>query len=187
MTIKRSKSEMGVSLIEVMVSIVILLVAVTGALGYRYYAALDARRAAMRRTSARIGLLLSESWRGVKGDSTYDPITYLGSDLAITTSTGPAEPNGFTPLGSYTVVSNDGATYYATMSWKDVSTGLRALNVVVHLQPTRQIRTCRGIIGVLTDYAEEETYSSTWLYAYRAGGSHGSCGYRHIGYRYYTG
>jgi len=130
MTIKRSKSETGVTLIEVMVSIVILLVAVTGTFGYRYYAALDARRAAMRRTSARIGLLLCESWRGVKGDSTYDPITYLGSDLAITTSTGPAEPNGFTPLGSYTVVSND-ATYYATMSWKDVSTGLRALNVVV--------------------------------------------------------
>jgi len=54
----------------------------------------------------------------------------LGSDLTITASSGPAEPTDFTLLGSYTVTVN-GANYYITLSWKDVSTGLRALNVVV--------------------------------------------------------
>jgi len=132
MTIKRSKSETGFTLIEVMLAILILTVAVIGTSGYRYYAALDARRAAMRSASARIGLLLCESWRGTSDPNTFDPTDPNGfaSELTITNSAGPAEPNGFTPLGSYTVVS-DGATYYATMSWKDVSTGLRALNVVV--------------------------------------------------------
>lgn len=95
----------------------------------------------MRATAARIGLLLCESWRGVKGTETYDPVAYFGSDLAITTDsvfefssghaiTGPIVTEGFTPLGTYSVVAND-ATYYAILSWKVVSPELRALNVVI--------------------------------------------------------
>ena len=80
--------------------------------------------------AARIGLMLCESWRGVKGIETYDPTAHLGSVLTITESTGPDKPEDFTLLGSYTVTL-DGANYYTTLSWKDVSTGLRALNIVV--------------------------------------------------------
>jgi len=120
----------GFSLVDVMSAIIVLAVMVIGAANYRYYAALDERNASMQITAARIGALLCESWRGVKGIDTYDPTIYSCPELAITPSTGPDEPEGFTPLGSYTVELN-GGNYHATLSWKDIHTELRALNVVV--------------------------------------------------------
>ncbi len=120
----------GFSLVSVMIATVIILVALIGTSNFRYYSTLDAQKAAAKITASRIGLMLCENWRGIGGIETYDPTTSLGSDLTITTSTGPAEPADFTLLGSYTITLN-GANYYITLSWKDVSTGLRALNVVV--------------------------------------------------------
>ena len=117
-------------MVDAMVALAILSVGVMAATNYRYYAALDARKATVHTTAARIGQMLCESWRGVEGAETYDPITYLGSNLKITTSTGPEKPGDFTLLGSYTVRLN-GVDYYVTMSWKDIYSGLRALNVVV--------------------------------------------------------
>ena len=120
----------GFSLVDIMISIVVLLVALIGTSNFRYYTALDSQKAAAKITAARIGLMLCESWRGLGGTETYDPATYFGSALTITQSTtGPDKPEDFTLLGSYTVTLN-GANYYITLSWKDVSTGLRALNVV---------------------------------------------------------
>ncbi|GAG18683.1 unnamed protein product [marine sediment metagenome] len=113
-----------------MIAIVIILTALIGTSNFRYYSTLDAQKAATKITASRIGLMLCENWRGIGGVGTYDPTTSLGSALTITTSTGPAEPGDFTLLGSYTITVN-GANYYITLSWKDVSTGLRALNVVV--------------------------------------------------------
>jgi len=140
MTVKRLKSAGGFTLVEVMATIVILSVAVIGASGYRYYAALDARKGAMKTTAARIGLLLCESWRGVNGTDTYDPVAQFSSELAITENST-LDENGhqhqyaykdgtFTLLGKYDVVVND-TNYCAFLSWRDVATGLRALNVVV--------------------------------------------------------
>jgi prepilin-type N-terminal cleavage/methylation domain-containing protein len=128
--ISKSPFRSGLSLVETMVALAILSVGVIAATNYRYYAALDARRAAMYTAAAGIGQMLCESWRGVEGDETYDPATYFGSNLEITPSTGPDKPEGFTLLGSYTVQLN-GVSYYVTMSWKKIYTGLRALNVVV--------------------------------------------------------
>jgi hypothetical protein len=124
----------GVTLIGTMVAVVILLIALIGTSSFRYYAALDGRRANTQTTAARIALTLCESWQGVKGDQNYDPIALLSPDLKITqSSTGPAKPGDFTLLGSYVVVLNyvDRVNYNVTLSWKDVQTGLRALNVVV--------------------------------------------------------
>ena len=126
----------GLSLVDVMGAIVVLAVTVIGTADYRYYAVLDERKATIQLTAARIGVLLCESWRGVKGSSTYDPTTYSGSDLTITTGTGPNEPEGFTLLGKYTIELN-GGNHYTTLSWKDVQAELRALNVVV-ISPLRE-------------------------------------------------
>ena len=120
----------GFSLVSVMIAIVIILAALVGTSNFRYFSTLDAKKAAAKITASRIGLMLCENWRGLGGIETYDPAASLGSALTITTSTGPAEPADFTLLGSYTITVN-GANYYITLSWKDVSTGLRALNVVV--------------------------------------------------------
>jgi hypothetical protein len=126
----RIRCRTGMSLVEIMVSIVILLAALIGTSNLRYYAALDAQKAAARIKAARIALVLCESWRGVGGDEAYDPAAHLGSNMAVTDSDGPDKPGDFTLLGSYKVVL-DGVNYYATLSWKDVSSGLRALNIVV--------------------------------------------------------
>ncbi len=124
------RSGRGFSLVSIMVAIVIILVALIGTTNFRYFSALDAKKAAARITAARIGLMLCENWRGLEGTETYDPATYFGSDLTITQSAGPNKPEDFTLLGSYTVTLN-GANYYMTLSWTDVSTGLRALNIIV--------------------------------------------------------
>jgi len=136
MAVKQLKSAAGFTLVEVMTAILILSVAVIGASGYRYYAALDARRAAMQMTGARVALLLCESWRGLSDPNTFDPAAQFSSELTITTATEASmleyhyKAADFTLLGVYTVAAN-GVIYYAVLSWKDVGSGLRALNVVV--------------------------------------------------------
>lgn len=136
MTVKQLKSAAGFTLVEVMAAILILLVAVIGASGFRYYAALDCRRAAMQTTGARVGLLLCENWRGLSDPNTFDPVAHFGSELAITTvaETSMLEYHyksaDFTLLGAYRVTANS-ISYYAVLSWKNVGSGLRALNVVV--------------------------------------------------------
>lgn len=132
MIVKRHKTIAGFTLIEVMISATIFVVAVLGTSAYRYTAALDARKADLQTSGARIALLLCESWGGVKGSETYDPTAYFASELTITTITGSAgvEYEDFTLLGGYTVALN-GVNYYAILSWKDVSAELRALSVIV--------------------------------------------------------
>jgi hypothetical protein len=128
------RNRRGVSLVGTMVAAVILLIALIGTSSFRYYAALDGRRAGTQTTAARIALTLCESWRGVKGDQTYDPAAHLSSDLRITASSeGPDNPGDFNLLGKYAVVLDyiDSVDYNVTLSWKDVQTGLRALNVIV--------------------------------------------------------
>ncbi|HUV67805.1 MAG TPA: hypothetical protein VMW24_28200 [Sedimentisphaerales bacterium] len=130
----RNQRRRGVSLVGTMVAVVILLIALIGTSSFRYCAALDARRADAQTAAARVALMLCESWSGVDGAVTYNPVIQLGTDLVVTTSTtGPATPADFTRLGTYKVVLKDyhGVNHYATLSWKDVQPGLRALNVVV--------------------------------------------------------
>ena len=133
-TVNKIRHRRGVSLGSTLVAVVILLIAVIGTSSFRYYSAMDTRRADAQTAAARIALTLCESWRGINGDATYNPVTYLGTNLAITQSTtGPEKPSDFTLLGNYAVDVDDihGVTHYATLSWKDVQPGLRALNVVV--------------------------------------------------------
>ena len=126
----RIRCRRGYSLIGIMISIIIFLTALIGTSNFRYYSTLDAQKAAAKITASRIGLMLCENWRGLGGIETYDPVAYFGSDLTFTASSGPAEPGDFTLLGSYTTTVNS-ANFYITLSWKDVSAGLRALNIIV--------------------------------------------------------
>jgi len=119
-------------LVGTLVAITILSIAIIGAAHFRYFSAMDSRKAVMHSEAARIAVMLSESWRAVNGVETYDPVDDFGSGLTITDiGDGDIEyDETFTLLGSYEVGLND-KTYYATLSWKDVSTGLRALNIIV--------------------------------------------------------
>ena len=125
----------GFSLVDTMVAVVILLIAVIGTSIFRYNAVLDGRKFDTQTTAARLGLMLSESWRGINGDLAFDPRRLSNSDLTVsqTIQSYSAKPLDFTLLGSYTITLNDshGANYHAILSWKDIQSGLRALNVVV--------------------------------------------------------
>jgi len=129
-----SKSRTAVTLIEVMSAIVILVIAVLGASGYRYYSTLDARRADFQNAAARIALLLCENWRGRGYDppTPYNPVVHLTSaNLTVATSgTGPDYAEGFTGLGRYDITM-DGVHYWAALSYDAGTDGLRTLNVVV--------------------------------------------------------
>jgi len=119
-----------------MVAVTVLLIAFIGTSSFRYCAALDGRKAKAQTAAARIVLMLCESWRGINGDVTFDPTELCGTDLTIDTlETDLDKPLDFNLLGSYVVVldTNDSnhINYYATLSWKDIQPGLRALNVVV--------------------------------------------------------
>ena len=136
MTFRQPKSRAGITLIEVMAAIVIISIAVLGASGYRYYSALDAKRASVQSTAARIALLLSENWRGRGYDRTtdFDPVSQLDSDIAIAVSSmGPDYPSDFTLLGRYEITVND-ARFWAALSYRDDSADLRTLNTVIAWQ-----------------------------------------------------
>ena len=136
MPYRRCKLLAAVTLIEVMAAIVIVVVAVLGASGYRYYSTLDARRADFQNAAARIALLLCENWRGLGYDRTtsYDPVAHLTSANLTVADSGDVGPAyGLTnDLGKYEITM-DGVHYWAALSWEEdpATEGLRALNVVV--------------------------------------------------------
>jgi len=127
----------GMSLVSTMVAVTILLIALIGTSTFRYAAALDGRRASAHTTASRVALALGESWRGLKGDVTLDPTELGSSEMTVSASSWNSheKPDDFTLLGNYKVVLDDddpdSVNYYATMSWKDIQPGLRALNVSV--------------------------------------------------------
>ena len=132
---KHPKSATAVTLVEVALATLLMAVGFLGATSYRYYAALDEQRATMWRSAARIGLLFSDSWRGLKGSETYDPLAHVGSGLDIKPIAGSEAPDGFNLKGTY-VIATDRHHYFATLSWKQVEPELKALNVVVNWMPS---------------------------------------------------
>ncbi len=122
----RTNNKTGLTLIEVMVAMVILMVAGLGALAFRYYCSLDARKADIQITAARIGTMLLESWIGQGGSTSYNPVTQLTAQLKSTDPassvdggvTGPEPQGGLSRTGSnndYKIVVN-GVNYYVTLS-----------------------------------------------------------------------
>ena len=125
---KKNVQKRGLTLIEVMIAMGILMFAVIGAMGYRYYSALDTRKADEQITAGRIGQMLLEGWRGGGGRNMGDPynsfnpvnLSVPDAQLLIANgSSGPPVPSGFTSFGSTYRVMSEGARYYATLSYKD--------------------------------------------------------------------
>ncbi len=118
------------TLVEVMVAVTVLLVAMLGTSAYHYSAALNARRGNIYATASRTALLLSEGWNGVFGATNFNPVTAFGEQLTFTNSEGPEQPGGFTLLGKYRIEIDD-VGYYATLSYKNIASELRALNIII--------------------------------------------------------
>ncbi len=149
----------GLTLVELMATMVIIAVAVVGAMGFRYQAGLQARHARVRLTAARLASALLYGWKGNGGHSGYswyeveDPTDYDPSDpndydpadidnvdfnLGLTIEDeepGPDLPEGFTPLDTdakpnYSTTI-DGVCYYITLGYKDEEYEPRTLYVCV--------------------------------------------------------
>jgi Tfp pilus assembly protein PilV len=133
----RTNNKTGFTLVEVMVAMVIIIIGIVGAMGFRYFCVLDAKKADAQITAARIATLLLEDWKGA-GGLAYVPNTNLSSSSGLTvaaSSTGPAAafPNSILNNTSYHVVCNVNASsiihYYVTLS--SAATLPRTLNVSV--------------------------------------------------------
>ena len=113
----------GLTLVEIMISLVIILVVVVGAMGFRYSAVMDAREADARITAARVGSMLLDAWVSRIGDTAFDPVAEFNPGIPIAVSaSGPDVASGFTELNKYHIICDD-VNYYATLSHKPTSSG----------------------------------------------------------------
>lgn len=123
------KQKKALTLIEIMAAMALIFVAVIGAMSFRYYCALDARKADVQITAARLASTLLQAWRATQGSLDYNPVTELGAELPISDST--TGPVGFAAvLGSYAIVVNH-VNYYATLSYEDQADEPRRINANV--------------------------------------------------------
>lgn len=124
MTIKKHKS--GFTLIEVAISILIIMVLVTGAMAYQYRSTCDVKLSEIQATAGRLSMLLLEGWKGAQGVDDFDPVSAFDSEIIITESaSGPDIPvgkSGFTMtlLGYYRIQVED-IYYYVTLSFDEAS------------------------------------------------------------------
>lgn len=126
----------GLTLIEIMVAVAVIAVAAIGAMMFRYYCVLDARKADVQMVAGRVGVLLLESWKGMAGLNTFDPTaigSISGSGITITSGvSGPPGPSDYTPLNTGYRITANRVNYYATLSYKDATpTAPKMLNVNV--------------------------------------------------------
>lgn len=84
---RRFNSTGGLTLIEVMIAILILSITALATSGFRYYAAMDARKADVQITAARLASLILSGWKGCGGYSGYSKYDLLGVD--------PLDPNDY--------------------------------------------------------------------------------------------
>jgi len=115
----------GFTLTEVMISILIVMVLVTGAMGYQYNSTRDVKVSEVQAAASRIAMLLLEGWKGQQGDTAFDPVAVFSDEMAIQTASGPGAPDNsggvpLTTLDSYEVVLR-GVYYFITLSYEPSS------------------------------------------------------------------
>ncbi len=154
MKAQKNKCISGLSLVEVMLAMVVIMFAVIGAIGFRSFCAMDAAKADEKISAARIASALIESWKGTGGDGDYDPFSQYGYELEISSSDDGLEvPEEFTEVGMYRIVSG-GEDYFATLAYKDDATDVepRILNVSVLCPHDREDNTQAGQSAKLSTY-----------------------------------
>lgn len=161
MTEKRPVCRQGVTLIEVLVSSVVLLVAFLGTIVFRYNAVLGARKADLHAAAANNALLLSEAWRAASDPEVFDPTSLSDArELLIEPAKeGPPVPDGFVPLGTYAIIADD-VRYLTALSWgyDPAAVPLRTLNVAIAWQPQTSTSPANDSIGkvfTLNAYTEK--------------------------------
>lgn len=126
------KRKRGVTLIEVMVAALAATVIVIGVMQYQYHCALDAHKADVQATGARLALLMMEGWKVVAGDVlTYEPLDDF--DMILVGEFVPISDPGIPGLPLFFrayMVDVDGVKYFVKLSYNDAIPP-RTLNVSV--------------------------------------------------------
>jgi len=136
MTVRKTRSLRGVSLIEVSVAVAVLAVAAIGALGYQYHATRRTILAKDKLTATRTCCLLLEDWKSTGGEDNYDPSTL---DMGFT-ATGTAD--------QYRTRVN-GLPMVVTLGWRDLESDsdagvtLREIRTTVRWRQDRALGTIR--------------------------------------------
>jgi len=108
---RRARGGLGAfTLVEVVLSIVILMVLVNGVLGYQYLSARDAKLAEVHAAGGRLATLMLQSWKGCGGTNDFDPVDAFRGEIDIRlSSSGPEVPEEgtFSAHGQYRVRLND--------------------------------------------------------------------------------
>jgi Tfp pilus assembly protein PilV len=121
----RSGKKLGITIIEVLISIGILGTASMGVLSYQYGANKQMKIAQVNIAATQVAQLLLEDWKSVGGDENYDPLT-----LSIGFIVSPDHD------GTKQIVI-DNVTFKTVMTWQDVETDaasgmtLRQITVLV--------------------------------------------------------
>lgn len=118
----------GLTFIEVMVAVVVLMAAVIGAMFYQYYTAMDAKKAMLHIKAGRLAVTMLEGWKGAGSQTDFDPLNDLGNGhfaeyvdlLGITSGSPGSTPAGMNnpvTVGGYNVTS--GTVQYAVTLFYD--------------------------------------------------------------------
>ena len=119
------KRNRGVTLVEVMIAAIAVLAILIGVMSYQYCCALDVRKADVRATAGRLGLLLLDAWKAREGDVlTYDPELDLSLFLPdgnqfLLIDPPPQDPPGLTNPFRYYSIEVNGAKYFVKLSYAD--------------------------------------------------------------------
>jgi len=142
MVVKRPKFDSAVTLIEVLVSIIILAIAAVGALNYQYYAVEQAQIARAQCLATRTAQLVLEDWKSTGGAAGYD-LSTLGLGFSVPQripdqwEEGHGAGLGATLNNSVHTITVDNLPMIVMLIWRDVAQDtsaqvtLRQLTVIV--------------------------------------------------------
>jgi len=120
----------GLSLVDTISAIAVVAVVIVGAANFKYYAVRDAVRAERQAVAARTALMFCEAWRGCDGAESFDPVACFEGIVTLSAGTALNEPNDYNVVGSFNTTF-DGVAQNITLSYRDISSQLRALNTTV--------------------------------------------------------
>lgn len=144
MSVKRHRYAAATTLVEAMVTVVVLAIAALGALSYEYHAAKHARIAQAEITATRTARILVEDWKNTGGSEDYDPTTLgMGFSCLIIPpyfSEGPGIGEGAPLHNAVYAITIDDFPVLIMLTWNDVAhdsigqVTLRQLAVIVKWQ-----------------------------------------------------
>jgi prepilin-type N-terminal cleavage/methylation domain-containing protein len=130
---QKPKTKNGLTLIEIMIVVLLMAIAVIGAMGFRLYCVTDAKKADVQAGAARIGSMILENWKGNGGPLNYDPASSLNifTSQFVITRVGTSD-NYWVQDKANSVNASDGIHYYIMLSFSaETATLPKELNVAV--------------------------------------------------------